>query len=231
MNKATSKSLKVAKYNFGFGAKVTYIITGIIVIVWIINIIIQISVPGYDVDGISTGNFFVLIILLAPIFFAGKHYKMLINIGVKKMDFFKGCLINYAVFAVVVALIITAFEYVIDPLIFGEGAKGLLSFVYAFGWMESGVFACFVYQVGFYLFVSLVIHTLVLYQNMWIGWVADALIIVIITVFIPIAPLREVLGDFFRATMFNPSFMMQFIIDVAIGIVLYISTLYNLAKK
>lgn len=231
MNKSTSKSLKVAKYNFRYGSKAAYIITGICILAWIINVIVQFMVDGYDPDGISTGNYFALIIILAPIFIVGKHYRKLINIGAKKMDFFKGCLINYVVFAVVVALIITAFEYVIDPSLFGSRITDILSFVRAFGWANSGALVCFVYQVGFYLFVSLFIHTLVLYQNMWIGWVADALIVVIISVFIPIAPLRAVLGDFFRATTFNPNFIMQFIYDVVIGVVLYISTLYNLAKK
>lgn len=231
MNKTSSKTLKVAKYNFGFGAKETYIITGLLLLGWIINVIVQFMVPGYDAQGISTGNYFALIILLAPIFFAGKHYRKLINIGAKKMDFFKGCLVNYVVYAIVVALIITVFEYVIDPFLFGTDQKEILSFVSAFGWMNAGPFSCFLYQVGFYLFVSLFIHTLVLYQNMWIGWVADALIVAIISVFIPIAPLREILAAFFRATTLNPSYIVQFIIDVLLGIMLYISTLYNLAKK
>lgn len=231
MNKKTSKSLKVAKYNFGYGAKMAYIITGLFLLRWIINVIVQFMVPRYDAQGISTGNYFALIIILAPIFIAGKHYRKLINIGAKKMDFFKGCLINYVVFSVAVALIITMFEYVIDPTFFGTGVENILSFVRSFGWMNSGVFACIVYQIGFYLFASLFIHTLVLYQNMWIGWVADVLIVAILSVFIPIAPLRALLGDFFRATTLNPSFVVQFIYDIAIGGVLYVSTLYNLAKK
>lgn len=231
MNKTTSKSLKVAEYNFGYGAKMAYIITGLFTLGWIINVIVQFMVPGYDAQGISTGNYFALIIILAPIFIVGKHYRKLINIGAKKMDFFKGCLINYVVFSVVVALIITVFEYVIDPFLFGSRINDILSFIRAFGWVNSGALVCFVYQVGFYLFVSLTIHTLVLYQNMWIGWVADVLIVAVISVFIPIAPLRALLGDFFRATTLNPNFIMQFIYDVVIGAVLYISTLYNLAKK
>ncbi|GKX27564.1 hypothetical protein SH1V18_00440 [Vallitalea longa] len=224
-----NKAKKVAQFNFKYGCKETYIITISIVTFTIISMIINFFLGQSNTENQSIGNLFALINILAPIFIILKYYRKLINIGAKKLDFFKGCILNYIVFAVIVSIINILFYYVIEPLIWGSSFN--ISFLPAFDWTSSGVFACFIYQTGFYILISVFIHTLVLYQNMWIGWVADVLIITIISVFTPIAPLRQVLITFFRATTLNPSFIMQFIWDILLAGLLYVSTLYNLSKK
>lgn len=224
-----NKARKVAGFNFKYGCKETYIITLVVVLLTVISMIINTSIGESSNENQSIGNLFALINILAPIFIILKYYRKLINIGAKKLDFFKGCIINYIVFAVIVAIINVLFYYVLEPLIWGSSFN--ISYLPAFDWTSSGVFACFVYQVGFYILLSVFIHTLVLYQNMWIGWVADVLLITIISVFTPIPSLRQVLIDFFRATTLNPSFVMQFVWDILLAALLYVSTLYNLSKK
>lgn len=231
MKKSANKTLMVAKYNFGYGSKETYIITGIVLAMWVISTIVEFIVPGYTSDGVSAGNYFCLIIIFAPIFIVGKHYKKLINIGAKKMDFFRGCVINYIVFAVVVAIINMLFHYLVNPMLYGDRAYELLSYSTAFGWADNGIVAFFFYQLGSYILLSLIIHTFVLYQNMWIGWVADVVLAAVLSTFIPIACLRVVLISFFNTFVFNPSAFLQLIYSLILGTVIYISTLYNLARK
>ncbi|GMQ61626.1 hypothetical protein [Vallitalea maricola] len=224
-----NKAIKVAKFNFRYGCKQTFIITLIIVLLTIINLIIEFLIGSQVQGSLSIGNLFTLINILAPIFIVLKYYKKLINIGAKKLDFIKGCIINYVVLAVIVAIINILFYYAIEPIIWGNSLE--ISYIPAFGWTNSGVFACFIYQTGFYILLSTFIHTLVLYQNMWIGWVADVILIAIISVFTPIAPLRQALIVFFRATTLNPSFILQFICDILLAGLLYASTLYHMSKK
>ena len=224
-----NKARKIARINFRYGYRETYIITLIIVLESAINFLIQMLIPSSNTESLSIGNVFLLINILAPIFIILKYYRKLINIGAKKLDFFKGCIINYVVFAIIVAIINILFYYIIEPSLLGRTSS--ISYLPAFGWTSSGIFACFIYQLGFYILLSVFIHTLVLYQNMWIGWVADILIIVIISVFTPISSLRQVLIMFFRATTLNPNYIMQFIWDILIAILLYTSTLYNFSKK
>ncbi|GMQ60603.1 hypothetical protein AN1V17_50030 [Vallitalea sediminicola] len=223
-----TKATKVAKFNFKYACKQTYIITIIVVLTTIIDLIIE-NLIGSQSDNLSMGNLFALINILAPVFIILKYYKKLINIGAKKLDFFKGCIINYVVLAVFVAIINILFYYILEPVIWGKSLE--ISYLPAFGWTNSGVFACFIYQTGFYILLSIFIHTLVLYQNMWIGWVADVVLVAIISVFTPIAPLRQTLIVFFRATTLNPSFILQFICDILLAGLLYTSTLYHMSKK
>ncbi|XMB66774.1 hypothetical protein RI065_10840 [Mycoplasmatota bacterium zrk1] len=98
------------------------------------------------------------------------------------------------------------FHYFINPVVMTDFR--LIAFDIAFVWNNTGIISSFAYQLGFYLIISLFIHTLVLYQNMWIGWVANVVLITIISVFTPIASLMAVLVAFFNITVINSSEVM-----------------------
>ena len=55
----------------------------------------------------------------------------------------------------------------------------------------------------FLLLLMVFLHVLLSMQAHWYGWLTDAILVVIICVFTPIAPLRAVLAGFFQIIMFN----------------------------
>lgn len=55
------------------------------------------------------------------------------------------------------------------------------------------------------------------------GWLTDAVLVAVICVFTPIAPLRAVLGGFFQIIMFNGSALLH------IGVCLLLSAAFSLA--
>lgn len=225
-----SKALSVVKYNFQISLKSVYIITGIVMLIAILTDVIVSAATGSQGsnDYSLYGNYFVLIVLLAPILIVAKHYKRLINIGAKKLDFFKGCLINYAIIAVVVSLLTTLYHFVILPLLPAQELQ--ISFISAFGWGHSFL-ACLANQIGIFMLVSLFLHTLVLFHQTWIGIALDILIVSVIATFIPIAPLRSSLVWFFGTFLLNPNTVLMLINNLILGGVIYTTTLYVMAKK
>ena len=67
------------------------------------------------------------------------------------------------------------------------------------------------------------LHVLLSMQAHWYGWLTDAILVAIISVFTPIAPLRAVLGQFFGLVMFNSNALLH------IGICLLLSAALSLA--
>lgn len=55
----------------------------------------------------------------------------------------------------------------------------------------------------FLLLVMIFLHVLLSMQPHWYGWLTDAVLVAIICVFTPIAPLRAVLAGFFQLVMLN----------------------------
>jgi len=65
------------------------------------------------------------------------------------------------------------------------------------------------------------VHTLVSIQDKWYGWVTDVVLIAIISVFTPIAPLRAVLVVFFNMIIFHPNALLHILNCVGIGLIIY----------
>ena len=75
------------------------------------------------------------------------------------------------------------------------------------GWMGNGPVVAFIQQFAFLLLLAAVIHTLTAAQDKWYGWAADILIIAVIAVFTPIAPLRASLAWFFNLIIFQSAYI------------------------
>ena len=112
-----------------------------------------------------------------------------------KKTFFYACALNYAVYAAVISFIATVERFTADTLL-GNGYN-VYGIIDAFGW-DGNFAAAYFSQFGFLLLVQAVVHTLAFMQNNAYGWVADILIVVIISVFTPVRALRQAEVFFFN---------------------------------
>lgn len=169
-----------------------------------------------------------LVCILAPILIASVNYTKMMHIGVKKKTFFGGCIINYVVFAAVIALLGVLEHYLIDPIM--SESETVLGLISVFGW-DTSVFGAFFSQFSFLLLVEVDIHTLVFMQTKWYGWVADFLIVVIISVFTPIPALREVEIFFFRFTIFQKPVIIHIAACLILALLIYFTNIFYLKNR
>lgn len=209
-----NKAFVVAKTNFR-NIKLAYAITlitmGCILIQDIVYIILSFFniFPGTDNSTLGCVNYLYLIIILGAIFIPSLNFRKIMNLGGKRKDFFWGCAVNYIIMAAVISLANLIFYYTYEKFIFSNYYKGgfTLNPVYWFGWVDNGPALAFFQQFAFLLFAAVFIHTLTAVQDKWYGWVADIVIIAIISVFTPIAPLRAALIWFFYMIIFSNAFV------------------------
>lgn len=90
-------------------------------------------------------------------------------------------------------------------------------------WTENGIAVAGLQQMFFLLLVMIFLHVLLSMQSHWYGWLTDAVLVAIICIFTPIAPLRAVLAGFFQAIMMNSNAALH------IGICLLLSTAISFA--
>lgn len=221
-----SKSLVVAKMNFR-NIKLAYIITAIVMgcilaqdIVYIILSYFDIN-PGAESSTIGIGNYLYLIILLGAVFIPSLNFRKMMNLGAKRNDFFKGCIINYVVMTAAISLAGIILYYTYEAFILTFYAGWTLNPIYWFGWIDNGAVIAFFQQFSFLLLVAVFVHTLTAMQDKWYGWVTDIVIIAIIAVFTPIASLRSALVWFFKLIIFHPNAYVQIAACLILSIMIY----------
>jgi hypothetical protein len=220
-----------------------YFVTGLnFAIVFVQNIIYTIisfsTGKAGEMLNISSGNYFWLLIIFAAIFIPTKNYRRIINLGVKRKHFFWGNLEFYAVLAGAVTVANTAFYYIYDRFLLTTGYYiGYNTFVQntalmdthfvsvnlieLFGWSVRGIFFAVVQQFAFLFLLAVVVHTITSIQDKWYGWVVDVLIAAILSVFIPIAPLRACLVWFFYIIIFNSNPLAQITVCMLLAVAIY----------
>ena len=149
---------------------------------------------------LSSGNYTWLLAVLTPFFFVFYDFTKLIHLGANKKDYFFGCLISYGFLAFCISLANTAIRLWIDPL---HSAQTVFNLMDVCRWTENGMIAAGLQQMFFLLLVMVFLHVLLSMQTYWYGWLTGAVIIAIICIFTPIAPLRAVLAGFFQMIMLN----------------------------
>ena len=149
---------------------------------------------------LSNGNYTWLLAGMTPFFFVFYDFQKLMYLGASKKDFYRGAWISYGLIALLISLVNTGFRLLIDPL---NQTQAVINLMDVCGWMENPVFAAFLQQAVFLFLVMVFLHVLLSMQSHWYGWVTDVILIAIICVFTPIAPLRAVLAGFFRVIMLN----------------------------
>lgn len=218
----------VAKVNFKKTTWIAYLVAGICFVAMIADYILDRTLNTVGDSTVAAYCMLYLVCILAPIFIASVNYTKMMHIGVKKKTYFGGCMINYVVFAAIIALLGVLEHYVIDPILSEhETVLGLIS---VFGWGTS-VFGAFFSQFSFLLLVEVVIHTLVFMQTKWYGWVADFLIVVIISVFTPIPVLREVEIFFFDFTIFRQPAIIHIAVCLVLASLVYVTNLFYLKNR
>lgn len=169
---------------------------------------------------LSNGNYTWLLAVLTPFFFVFYDFTKLMHLGASKRDYFFGCLISYGFLALCISLVNTVVHVLIDPV---YPAQTVINLMDVCRWTENGVFVAGLQQMFFLLLVMIFLHVLLSMQTRWYGWLTDAVLVAVICVFTPIAPLRAVLGGFFQIIMFNGSAVLH------IGVCLLLSAAFSLA--
>lgn len=169
---------------------------------------------------LSNGNYTWLLAVLTPFFFVFCDFTKLMHLGASKRDYFFGCLISYGFLALCISLVNTVIHVLIDPV---YPAQTVINLMDVCRWTENGVLVAGLQQMFFLLLVMIFLHVLLSMQTRWYGWLTDAVLVAVICVFTPIAPLRAVLGGFFQIIMFNGSAVLH------IGVCLLLSAAFSLA--
>jgi len=219
--------------------RVAYIVTGICVGIMLVQIIVGvillhfgIEMNGPDNQSISVAWYLWLLLLLAAIVMPQGNFPRILNLGAKRADYFWGTIQSYVVLSGAASLVGILCNYLVDHPVSKWGQIG--SYWTApdvFGWAAHGPVVAFFQQWAFLLLFAVFVHTLVAAQDKWYGWVADVVLIAIISVFTPIAPLRHAEAWFFNAILFQPNAFLQILACLVLTCAIYALTRPIFARR
>ena len=177
---------------------------------------------------LSNGNYTWLLAVMAPFFFVFYDFSKLMHLGASKKDYFIGCLISYGFLAFCISLVNTVIHLAIDPI---YPAQTVINMMDVCRWTENGIFVAAIQQMLFLLLAMIFLHVLLSMQAHWYGWLTDAVLVAIICIFTPIAPLRSVLSGFFRLIMLNGNAILHIGICFLLSAALSLAGLVVLKRK
>lgn len=228
MNINFKKAWAISKMNFRH-LKSTYFITGILMLIGVVNLILIMASVNVSSVILDPGNYAYAAAIFAPIFIPAVNFKKIMHLNAKKMDFYWGALLNYIIIAAAVSLIDIVL-YVVTKNNFSS-YRSVINVVMAFGWFDNGIVAAFFQQFSFILLFEIFVHTLTAMQTYWLGWVIDVVLVAIISVFTPVAVLRPALVWFFYMILLNPTVIVQILSCIVLSVVLYALYLPVLKKQ
>ena len=168
----------------------------------------------------------------AGIIIPAANFRRIISLGGKREPFFRACIINYAILAAAASLLGVIVLYAVDYSVISAGLYGgLLSVSDTFGWGAQGPAVLFLRQFAFLFLTAVFTHTFVAAQGKWYGWAATIMLIVILSVFLPIEPLRNIVVTYFYLILFNPNALAQIGLCLAIGVAIYLLNRPIFARK
>lgn len=173
--------------------KISFMVTAIVVLCA--------TTSGDSEIALSNGNYTWLLAVMTPFFIVYYDYKKLMHLGTSKKDYYIGSLICYGVLSFFVSLVNTGIHLLIDPI---NKTQTVINMMDLCGWTANGIAVAFVQQTLFLLLAMIFLHVLLSMQPYWYGWLTDGVLVAIICIFTPIAPLRQLLAEFFKIIMFNP---------------------------
>ena len=198
--------------------KISFIITALVVLC---------ATSSGDVV-LSNGNYTWLLAGMTPFFFVFYDYTKLMHLGASKQDYYIGCLISYGILAFGISFVNTMIHLLIDP---AYSAKSVINMMDVCKWTDNGIIAAGIQQMFFLLLVMIFLHVLLSMQPHWYGWLTDAVLVAIISIFTPIAPLRAVLGGFFQIIMLSSNAILHIGACLLLSIALSFVGLLVLKKK
>lgn len=217
-----SKVLGVTRVNFRYtrlALLIGLIAVGAQCISDLINILVALNSGG--TMNASIGWYGLLYPLLAAIFIPSLNYRRFMNLNVKKANFLKGTAINYLLLALGATAFNTLWYFLVDKSLERAGLAEFWNMIGVFGWADGSLPVLLLRQFSFALMVLCLAHMLTGMQVFWYGWVVDAVLIAILSVFIPIAPLRAALLWFFHQIIFNPSAPLQIVYCLVLAAAFY----------
>ena len=150
------------------------------------------------------------------------------HLGASKKDYYLGCLISYGILAFCISLVNTVIHRLIDPI---YPAQTVINMMDVCQWTENGMIVAGLQQMFFLLLVMVFLHMLLSMQTHWYGWLNDAVLIAIICIFTPIAPLRAILAGLFQIIMFNSNAALHICICLLLSTALSLGGLVVLKRK
>lgn len=233
--------LTVSKLNF-INSKIAYSIFGVTMLAQIISQGVKAAVtlaPDanavaaniYDNFEIGMGSYSYLIIILVACFIPALNFRKFMNLNVRKSTYLQGTAINYLIAAFGVSAFNIASYYTLDQLFVNNITSYSINIMDIFGWMNNGPVLAFAQQFAFLLLVAAVIHTLTTMQTFWYGWVVDIVLIAILSVFIPVAPLRKLLLGLFYLLIFNTNALLQIALCISLAIIIYLISIMPVKHK
>ena len=200
--------------------KISFIVTAVVVLCA--------TTSSDSAVALSNGNYTWLLAVSTPFFFVFYDLKKLMYLGASKKDFYLGALISYGILALLISLVNTGFRLLIDPL---NSTQTVINLMDVCGWMENNGFVAFLQQATFLFLVMVFLHVLLTMQPHWYGWVTDIILVAIICIFTPIAPLRGLLAGFFKIIMLNPHALIHISVCLGSSAVLAAAGLAVLKRK
>lgn len=195
---------------------------------FIITAVVTVCATSSGETVLSNGNYTWLLAVLSPFFFVFYDFSKLIHLGASKRDYYLGCLAAYALLALGISLANTAIHLVIDP---AYQARTVINLMDVCRWTENGIIAAALQQTCFLLLVMVFLHVLLSMQAHWYGWLTDAVLVAVICVFTPIAPLRSVLAGFFGLIMLNGNALVHTAVCLMLSAALALAGLWVLKRK
>lgn len=178
--------------------KISFIITAVVVLCA--------TTSGDSKTALSNGNYTWLLAAMTPFFFVFYDYTKLMHVGTSKKDYGLACLISYGWMALLISLTNTVIHLLIDPL---NQTQTIINLMDLCGWTLNGNVIAFIQQFAFLLLTMIFLHVLLSMQSERYGWLIDGMIVAIICIFTPIAPLRHILVEFFNLIMFNSNALLH----------------------
>lgn len=195
---------------------------------FIITVLVVLCATSSGDVVLSNGNYTWLLAVLSPFFFVFYDFTKFMHLGASKKDYYFGCLIGYGGLAFCISLVNTVIHLLIDP---AYSAKTVINMMDVCKWTENGIIVAGLQQMFFLLLVMIFLHVLLSMQSHWYGWLTDAVLVAIICIFTPIAPLRSVLSGFFQMIMFNNNAVLHIWICLVLSAALSFGGLMVLKRK
>ena len=195
---------------------------------FIITVLVMICATSSGDVVLSNGNYTWLLTVLTPFIFVFYDFTKLMHLGASKKDYFLGCLLSYVFLAFCISLVNTLVHLLIDP---AYPAQTVINMMDVCKWTENGTAVAGLQQMVFLLLVMVFLHVLLSMQTHWYGWLTDAVLVAIICIFTPSAPLRAVLVEFFRIIMLNGNAVMHICICLLLSAALSLAGLAVLKRK
>jgi hypothetical protein len=158
----------------------------------------------------------------AAIIIPSRHFRRIVSLGGKRENFFTGSLITYAILAAAASLLATVIYFIESRFVEGSLLiEKIIGVPDAFGWNVHAIPVIFLQQFAFLFLTCTFTHAFVSAQGKWYGWASFIGALVVLCVFLPIEPLRNIVIGYAFIILYNPNALLQIIACLLVGLGFY----------